>query len=341
MPQVTTLPLISHTQDWREQLRNAVSDGPTLLKALELGPEQVGFSAAACADFSLRVPHAFIARMQKGNPSDPLLLQVVASGAELLDAPGYSADPTGEIGGAIPQSGIVHKYQGRLLLIVAGGCAINCRYCFRRHFPYGDNINSRREWQSALDYVAADESIGEVILSGGDPLVADDDYLAELIRHIAAIPHVRRLRVHSRLPVVIPDRVTAELLSALTGTRLQCVMVVHCNHANEIDAGVNAAFGRIRQAGITLLNQSVLLRGINDSTGDLIALSEALFASGALPYYLHLLDKVAGAAHFDLGEERARALHRSIAAQLPGYLLPKLVREIHGEPGKTLLSDRA
>ncbi len=330
-----TLRCIPVTTDWREQLRTAVSDGASLLQLLELSAAQVNLSEQACREFSLKVPHAFVRRMRKGDPDDPLLRQVLASSDELLDVAGYSADPTGEIGGAIPRSGIVHKYQGRLLLIVTGGCAINCRYCFRRHFPYSDNINSRREWQDALSYIAADPSISEVILSGGDPLVADDDYLAALVQQIAAIPHVRRLRVHSRLPVVLPDRVTPELLAALTGTHLQTVMVVHSNHANEIDDSVSAAFDRIRHAGCTLLNQSVLLRGVNDSADALAELSEALFASGALPYYLHLLDKVAGAAHFEVPAEQAVDLHRAITARLPGYLVPRLVREQHGEPAKT------
>lgn len=321
--------------DWREQLRSVITDGPTLLRELELTPEQVGYSPEACRPFSLRVPRAFLRRMRPGDPGDPLLRQVLATGEELVPAPGYSTDPTGEVDGAIARAGIIHKYRGRLLLVVSGGCAINCRYCFRRHFPYGDNLNSRRQWTEALDYVAGDNSISEVILSGGDPLVADDDYLAELCDQIAAIPHVKRLRVHSRLPIVLPDRVTPELLDALSPGQLQTVMVVHCNHANELDAAVGRAFARIRERGMTLLNQSVLLAGVNDSVEALTDLSEALFRHGALPYYLHLLDRVDGAVHFDLPEQRARELHAAITRELPGYLVPKLVREVAGEPAKT------
>jgi len=266
---------------------------------------------------------------------------VLANAAELSSPPGYGADPTGEIGGNIRRAGIIHKYRGRVLLVVSGGCAVNCRYCFRRHFPYADNRNSRAQWQAALEYVASDPSIREVILSGGDPLVADDDYLDELCGRIAAIPHVRRLRVHSRLPIVLPDRVGDGLLRALGRETLQTVMVVHSNHANEIDADVGRALALCREYRVSLLNQSVLLAGVNDSVQALADLSERLFAHGVLPYYLHLLDRVRGAAHFDLPESRAVELHREISARLPGYLVPRLVREEAGAAAKTQVYDPA
>jgi L-lysine 2,3-aminomutase len=335
MSHPTALRPVLLDSDWRAQLRNVISDGATLLAELGLTPEQVGFSEAACRAFSLRVPRAFLRRMRPGDPQDPLLRQVLATGEELASPAGFGTDPTGEHAGAIPRAGIIHKYRGRLLLVVTGGCAINCRYCFRRHFPYSDNVNSRRQWAEALEYVAQERSISEVILSGGDPLVADDPYLAELVGRVAAIGHVRRLRVHSRLPIVLPDRITPALLDALAPAGLQSVLVVHANHANEIDHEVGRAFARVRERGITLLNQSVLLAGVNDSVPALVALSEALFAHGALPYYLHLLDKVRGAAHFDLPEARAQALHAGMQRELPGYLVPRLVREIAGEPAKT------
>ncbi|GAB3282697.1 EF-P beta-lysylation protein EpmB [Parahaliea aestuarii] len=321
--------------DWREQLRTVISDGASLLRELDLHPEQVGLSEAACRDFPLKVPRAFVRRMRRGDPQDPLLRQVLASAGELAQAPGFGPDPTGEVGGANPRAGIIHKYRGRLLLVVASGCAVNCRYCFRRHFPYADNRNSRREWQQALDYVREDSSISEVILSGGDPLVAEDDHLAALCADIAAIAHVKRLRIHSRLPIVLPDRVTPALLDALNPPGLQSVMVVHCNHANELDDAVAQAFRRIRERDMTLLNQAVLLAGVNDSEDALAELSEALFERGALPYYLHLLDRVQGAAHFEVDEQRAQRLHAAITARLPGYLVPRLVREIAGEPAKS------
>lgn len=323
--------------DWRDQLRSVISDGASLLQALQLRPEDVGLSAAACADFALKVPQAFVRRMRTGDPGDPLLRQVLASADELVAAPGFGPDPTGETGAANPRAGIIHKYRGRLLLVVASGCAVNCRYCFRRHFPYADNRNSRREWRDALDYVRDDSSISEVILSGGDPLVAEDEHLAALCRDIAAIPHVRRLRVHSRMPVVLPDRVTDELLDALSPPGVQTVMVVHSNHANELDHSVRRAFERIRERGMTLLNQAVLLAGVNDTEDALVALSESLFTHGALPYYLHLLDRVQGAAHFEVDALRARQLHAAITARLPGYLVPRLVQEIAGEGAKSAL----
>ncbi|MCB1699403.1 MAG: EF-P beta-lysylation protein EpmB [Halioglobus sp.] len=320
--------------DWQSQLRNVISSADRLLATLDLRPEDVGYTPQACADFPLKVPLAFARRMRMGDPQDPLLLQVLARKEELLVTGGFNRDPVGETGGANPAKGIIHKYHGRALLIVSSGCAVNCRYCFRRHFPYSDNQNSRDEWREALAYIAQDPGISEVILSGGDPLVATDAYLAELVALIAAIPHVRRLRIHSRLPVVIPDRVTAGLLDAVCHERLQTIMVVHCNHANELDAAVDAAMAMFRHRGVTLLNQAVLLAGVNDSARALSDLSERLFVAGVLPYYLHLLDKVLGAAHFDVSEARAAELVAAITATLPGYLVPKLVREVAGAPSK-------
>jgi len=326
---------IKQDPDWQEQLRGVITSAEQLLSLLELRPRDVGFSAAACADFKLKVPTAFVRRMQTGNPRDPLLLQVLSRVEELAETAGYSRDPVGETGGANPGRGIIHKYQGRVLLIVTGACAVNCRYCFRRHFPYADNQNSRSEWRDALAYIAADASIEEVILSGGDPLLASDRYLAELVAQIAAIGHVRRLRIHTRLPVVIPDRVTGGLIDAICSAQMQTIVVIHCNHANELDHTVDAALARLAGKGITLLNQAVLLAGINDNAEALRQLSERLFCAGVLPYYLHLLDRVQGAAHFDVPEQRGMQLISAISARLPGYLVPRLVREEAGAPAKT------
>ena len=331
-----TEPLLT-ADSWQRQLRDSITDGTELLRLLKLSPEQVDPSTAAAVDFPLRVPHSFVRRMQPGNPRDPLLLQVLASGRELLDQPGYLRDPLQESGAANPRPGIVHKYRGRVLLIASGSCAVNCRYCFRRHFPYAENRNSRNVWREALEYVAEDSSIAEVILSGGDPLVLTDALLRDLVTQIAAIPHVQRLRIHTRTPIVLPARVTDDLLDAVSHPELQTVAVVHCNHANEIDEDVCAALDRVRQRGITLLNQAVLLRGVNDSAPALTGLSESLFAAGVLPYYLHLLDRVQGAAHFEVSDERARQLLGEITNRLPGYLVPKLVREQPGALAKQSL----
>ena len=336
IPEILPLP---PRDDWQNQLRNVIGSAGQLLELLGLQPEEVGYSAAACDDFALKVPLAFARKMRAGDPRDPLLLQVLARSEELTDTAGYGPDPLGEIGAANPARGIIHKYHGRLLLIVSGGCAINCRYCFRRHFPYAENQNSRREWREALGYIRRDKDISEVILSGGDPLLASDDYLDELVTQIAGIDHVRRLRIHTRLPVVIPDRVTTGLVEAITSQNLQTVTVIHSNHSNEIDTSVKAALARLSAGGITLLNQSVLLAGVNDNVPALTALSERLFAAGVLPYYLHLLDRVQGAAHFDVPEARARELLAGITAALPGYLVPKLVREVAGAPSKVAVSD--
>ncbi len=329
--------LATSVPSWQDELRNTITSGPELLALLGLTAESVGLSAAASADFRLKVPHNFVDRMQPGNPSDPLLLQVLASEHELLADPRFSSDPLQETTDAIVQPGILHKYHGRALLIAAGGCAVNCRYCFRRHFPYTENLHSSADWPQALAYIAADASIEEVILSGGDPLVLMDDLLAELINTIAAISHVRRIRIHTRLPIVIPSRVTPALVQAISHPAVQTVIVVHSNHANEIDHGVAEALLALRDGNITLLNQAVLLANINDDLEVQLDLCKRLFAAGTLPYYLHMLDKVQGALHFDVTKQRAKALHKSMAARLPGYLLPRLVYETPGAEGKTLL----
>jgi EF-P beta-lysylation protein EpmB len=326
-------PIALFDKDWQSQLRDVITSRGELLDALGLREEDVG-CAGGEGDLPLKVPVGFVGRMKAQDPRDPLLLQVLSSALEAAAVPGYVRDPLAETGGTIPRRGLVHKYHGRVLLIVTGGCAVHCRYCFRRHFPYSDNRNNRRQWHEALRYIEADNSIEEVILSGGDPLVATDSHLDELVRQVAAIAHVKRLRIHSRLPIVIPARITDGLLAAITQTRLQTVMVVHCNHANEIDGAVARSLATLGNHGITTLNQAVLLRGVNDNVGAQIGLSEALFAAGVLPYYLHLLDRVQGAAHFDVPEGEARALLDRVAAGLPGYLVPKLVREVAGAGAK-------
>ncbi|MPS32891.1 MULTISPECIES: EF-P beta-lysylation protein EpmB [unclassified Salinivibrio] len=322
-------------RNWIKELAEAITDPSELLQTLEISPKgwEAGFAARRL--FTQRVPRSFVARMEKGNPNDPLLKQVLPVADEFTEVDGFSADPLEEQDNAIP--GLLHKYHNRVLLIVKGGCAINCRYCFRRHFPYQDNKGSKRVWQGALDYIAAHAEIDEVILSGGDPLMAKDEELDWLISAIEQITHVKRLRIHSRLPVVIPARLTSALTERLSRSRLQVVMVTHINHANEIDDELSDKLHALRQAGITLLNQSVLLKGVNDSADALVALSQRLFEAGVLPYYLHVLDKVQGAAHFLVSDDEARALVQDIIGQLSGYLVPRLTREIGGRASKTPL----
>lgn len=326
--------LTESTLDWQHQLRNVITSRDELLRTLELTITDVGLAAGAGDDFALKVPRSFVQRMRQGDPHDPLLLQVLSSASEMIATPGYGRDPVGESGAVVPQRGIIHKYNGRVLLIVSGGCAVNCRYCFRRHFPYQENQNSRQQWREALQYISAEPSIEEVILSGGDPLVATDEQLRELVAQIATIAHVKRVRIHSRLPVVIPERITDALLDAITHRDLQTIMVIHCNHAQEINDSVSAAAAALRRRDITVLNQAVLLAGINDNVEAQITLCQRLFAAGILPYYLHLLDKVQGAAHFDVPESQAKQLLRGMTATLPGYMVPKLVREVAGADSK-------
>ena len=323
-------------EDWLQQLTEVVTEPDELLKLLNLEhlpALQAGTGARRL--FALRVPRAFIRKMEKGNPQDPLLLQVITQQEEFISTPGYSIDPLEEQQNAVP--GLLHKYRNRALLLVKGGCAVNCRYCFRRHFPYQDNQGNKRNWQAALDYIRHHPELDEIIFSGGDPLMAKDHELDWLISELEAIPHILRLRIHSRLPVVIPDRITPGLCQRLSQTRLQVIMVTHINHANEIDPALTEAMARLKRAGVLLLNQGVLLKGINDSAATLAALSNALFNAGILPYYLHVLDKVQGAAHFYVSDEEARKIMRELLAMISGYLVPKLAREIGGEPSKTPL----
>jgi EF-P beta-lysylation protein EpmB len=318
---------------WQELWRDAIRDPAELLAMLGLPGLAARVSADAAAQFPLRIPRGFAARMRHGDPGDPLLRQVLPLDDEDRVVPGFGLDAVGDLA-ASGGPGIVHKYDGRALLVATGSCAIHCRYCFRRHYPYGEQTAAAGQWRAALDYLAADPSIAEVLLSGGDPLSLSTAKLAEFTGALAGLAHVRRLRLHTRLPVVLPERVDAALLGWLSSLPQQVVVVVHANHANEIDAGVALALGRLRGAGATVLNQSVLLRGVNDSVPALADLSERLFDAGVLPYYLHLLDRVAGSAHFEVPEDEARQLHEALTARLPGYLVPRLVREVAGAPSK-------
>ncbi len=308
-----------------------------LLAQLGLDAGLEGLDFERLRDFPLRVPQGFVARMRPGDPADPLFLQVWPSARESADAAGFSSDAVGDLA-SLKAGGLIHKYQGRALVIASGACAVHCRYCFRRHFPYGESLASRGNWRQALAQIAADPSIEEVILSGGDPLSASDDKLSAFVAQLEGIPHVLRLRLHTRTAVVLPERVDPALLDWLSRTRLQKVVVLHVNHANEIDAAAAAAIERLRGAGAALLNQSVLLRRVNDSAQILAALSERLFACGVLPYYLHLLDRVQGAGHFEVSQFEALQIMTELAARLPGYLVPRLARETPGAPAKTLLS---
>lgn len=318
---------------WQQMWRDAVSDPHELLALLDLSQHATTLLAQADTGFALRVPRGFIARMRRGDPTDPLLLQVLPRAAEILDVPGFSHDAVGDIASRATH-GVLHKYHGRALLIATGSCAVNCRYCFRRHFPYAEQTAAANHWQQALEYLRTDASISEVILSGGDPLSLATSKLAELTDALVTIPHIRRLRIHSRLPIVLPERIDEDLLGWLGALPMQRVVVLHANHANEIDASVLAGCRRLRESGATLLNQAVLLSGINDSATTLCELSERLFEAGVLPYYLHQLDRVAGAAHFEVDDEHAAALIRDMRKRLPGYLVPRLVREVAGQPYK-------
>ena len=325
---------------WRGELKDAVTSVTELGRLLGLPLEDC--DDVANSGFPLRVPRPFVARMRRNDPDDPLLRQVLPTAAEnepvsvLPDGTRFSVDPLREKDFARAPA-VVQKYRGRALLIATPACAVHCRYCFRKHFPYEDHRPDRRE--AALAVLREDDQITEVILSGGDPLVLTDASLGGLIQRLDAISHIERLRIHTRLPIVLPSRITGDLLDILASTRLRVVVVAHANHPRELSPDTARAFACLaRVRGITLLNQSVLLRGVNDSAPTLCALSERLFEQGVLPYYVHMPDAVLGTHGFHVTDERARRIHDAMGERLPGYLLPKLVREEPGRAAKTVLA---
>ncbi len=322
--------------DWQTELRHLITDPAELLRLLELPEQLLEGALNAERQFSLRVPRPYLSRIRKADPDDPLLKQILPLQQELMEVPGFGPDPLAEAA-ANKSSGVIHKYKDRVLLVLSGACAINCRYCFRRHFPYGDNQLGRDAWQEALEYIRQHPLVSEIIFSGGDPLATPDARLTRMLADLEQIPHLKRLRIHSRLPVVIPQRVTRELIETLGNSRLSSTLVLHINHPQEVDEAVRVALRPLRQAGVTLLNQAVLLKGVNDNLSVQKSLSESLFSEGILPYYLFVLDAVAGAAHFDVDDDTARRLVGRLQAELPGYLVPRLAREIPGRPSKTLL----
>jgi EF-P beta-lysylation protein EpmB len=333
---IPTSAQLLQSEPWKKALANAVKDPAQLLKLLDLPPSLLPAARRAHRLFPLRATHSFIQRMEKQNPDDPLLLQVLPLHAEDQPSPGYCTDPVGDLAaGKVP--GLLHKYHGRVLLVATGCCAIHCRYCFRRHFPYSEANATADNWRSALEYIESDPSIGEVILSGGDPLSLHDQKLAGLTRQMSNIGHVKTLRLHTRMPVVLPERVTPSLVRWLETLPFNAVVVIHANHPSEINAQVAEALAQLKSAGVTLLNQAVLLQKINDQPEILVQLSEKLFESAVLPYYLHTLDRVAGAAHFEVALEQAQAIHGKLKEKLPGYLVPKLVTERAGAPNKIVI----
>ncbi|HEX7028230.1 MAG TPA: EF-P beta-lysylation protein EpmB [Gammaproteobacteria bacterium] len=332
------MPKIKSAIPWGEALAHAVRDPSELLKILKLDGDAGRLAAAhrAATLFSLRVPRGYIARMRPGDPQDPLLRQVLPLDAEFKSPPDFVADPVGDLQ-AMVSPGLLQKYAGRALLVVTEACAVHCRYCFRREFPY-DAANPKKDrWAAAMDFIARDTSLHELILSGGDPLTLTNEALDDLLERVGKIRHIKRLRIHSRLPVVLPERIDDGLLKVLGSAGKRIVHVIHANHAQEIDDSVRTAIAKLRNLGEIVLNQAVLLKGVNDTLAAQIELAEALVEAGVVPYYLHMLDPVKGAHHFEVNEEYAVRLATELQHNLPGYMVPRLVREIPGRPSKTLL----
>ena len=335
--QAVSLIQSDRAETWQEILSDLITDPQELLRLLELSPDTCPYSLEALAQFPLKAPRPFVERIEKSNWNDPLLLQIWPSEFEDNQADGFVVDPLNEEE-FNPIPGLLHKYQGRVLLTAAPHCAIHCRYCFRRHFDYRANSPSRAQWEEAFAYIAADSSIEEVILSGGDPLAISDKQFHWLLQQLANIKTLTTVRIHTRLPIVIPQRITRELIDCLNETRLRVVMVVHCNHRQELDSTVTDKFDTLGDVGVTMLNQAVVLKDINDNADALIGLNKALFKHNVLPYYLHMPDQVAGTEHFYVTDQHATALIKTLHASLPGYLVPRLVRENPGERGKTRIA---
>ncbi len=325
---------------WQQELSRVLTRPRDLLAALDLpaGERSDHSQPESSPDrFAMRVPASYIGRMRPGDPDDPLLRQVMPAPEESKNVEGYTDDPVGD-SASVRGAGILQKYEGRALLMVTGACAVHCRYCFRRNFPYAEHALKSRDLDKALHLLNEDQSIKEVILSGGDPLTLTNTRLADLIAKLSTIPHLRRVRIHTRLPIVLPRRIDTGLVDCLDSSRQPVVIVVHANHANEIDTEVRAALAKLADHSALLLNQAVLLRGVNDSVSALVELCESLFEARVLPYYLHQLDPVKGAAHFQVEDSRARRLIGEVAGRLPGYLVPRLVREQAGAPTKLWLT---
>ncbi len=325
------------TRDWQNELQALIEDPLELAEALDLPTNTFLDMQQANKLFALRLPASMLDRIERGNINDPVLKQFLPTGKETDIVRGYSSDPLQEKT-VNPAPGLLHKFKNRVLLTVTQSCAVHCRYCFRRNFNYQDNNPGKAGWAKALNYILQDANIEEVILSGGDPLSLPDEYLSWLLSSIEKIKHVTTVRIHTRLPIIIPQRITNELLTTLTLNRLKIVMVLHCNHANEIDEEVMHACHLLHERGITLLNQCVLLKDVNDSAQAHIDLNKKIFDCGALPYYIHMLDKIAGAHHYDVSEAKAQQIMQDINKALPGYLVPKLVREVPGAGAKEMLS---
>lgn len=322
--------------DWQQAMRDVITDVDTLFAALDLPAEHKPAARRAAKLFGLRAPRSYVARMRRGDITDPLLRQVLPLDAEFADPAGFVDDAVGDWASAAGD-GLLHKYHGRALLVTTGACAVHCRYCFRRHFDYGAQHAGGSHTEAAVARIAADSSIAEVILSGGDPLSLSNARLESLGTQLDAIDHVQRLRLHTRTPIVLPERVGDGLLAWLRARRARTVVVVHANHASELSPEVVAALTALADTGAVVLNQTVLLAGVNDDAETLADLSRALFDARVMPYYLHLLDRVRGVAHFEVGEQRATTIMQALAAQLPGYLVPRLAREGAGDEAKSIL----
>ena len=318
---------------WMTEIRTAYRDIDALCEAVGVTPPAKGIGDANFPVFATR---SFVSRIRRGDPDDPLLRQVMPDPRETVTGPGEVSDPVGDLD-ASSGAGLLEKYEGRSLLITTPACGIHCRYCFRREFPYHEQSARRDHFAAAIERLSGDASVTEVLLSGGDPLMLSDPALGDLLERLGEVPHLCRVRIHTRMPVVTPTRVNEILVRQLQTTRLVPWMVLHINHAAEIDGDVAKGITRLVDGGVPLLNQSVLLAGVNDDVDTLCELSERLINLRVTPYYLHQLDPVRGAGHFRVDVSRGRGLIDAMRKRLPGYAVPRYVCEQPGEANKTPL----
>jgi len=323
-------------KNWQKLLANAITDPAQLLKQLNLSKQYLAGALKACQQFPLRVPQYYVDLMDKNNINDPLLKQILPLDLEMEAIEGFSQDPTGDLNAKVSQ-GILDKYQGRGLIISTGACAVHCRYCFRRHFPYQNENAGAKQWQQTIEYLTTATDLNEIILSGGDPLCLSNQRLVFLLDELDKIPHIKRIRWHSRFPVVLPYRLDQGLIDLIQQSRFKHIFVLHLNHPKEITSVLKKRLRPLVKLNVLLLNQAVLLKGINDQSEILAKLSEACFDADILPYYLHKLDKVAGAAHFEVSDKKARKIILQLRNQLSGYLVPRYVEEVAGEKSKQWL----
>ncbi|WP_295163967.1 EF-P beta-lysylation protein EpmB [uncultured Buchnera sp.] len=332
----TTKKINKKKDSWLYEISNSIIEPKKLLKFLHLEQHPKYYDAESRKLFPFRVPYSFASRMRKKDPEDPLLLQVITNNQEFLNNLEFNEDPIKERKNIV-LPGLLHKYKDRVLWMLKTNCAINCRYCFRKHFPYETNKGNKKNWMKILHYISQNIQLNEVILSGGDPLMAKDHELLWIITCLSRIKHIKRLRIHTRLPVVIPNRITSDLCQIFFNSTLKIIIVTHINHPQEINKQLSDSLLKLKESNVILLNQSVLLKNINDDAIVLAELSNLLCENNIIPYYLHILDKVKGTSHFLVSNKKAKSIISDLMKMVSGFLVPRLVFDNGSKDNKLII----